>query len=233
MHLPGNEMLQIKQWAEEDRPREKLLIKGRSALSDAELIGILLGSGTRNLTAVDLAKSILRRVDYDLNKLAKTSITELVKMKGIGNAKALTIVSALELGRRRRDQPKEKNIKITCSQDGYDAISMDLLDKAREEFWIILLNRANHIIRKCHISTGGVAGTVADPKVIFNLALEYLASSIVLVHNHPSGNLSPSEADKRLTSKMIESGKLLEIPVIDHIIIAEDEYFSFRDQNMM
>jgi DNA repair protein RadC len=225
--------LKILSWAEEDRPREKLMIKGKSALSDAELIGILIGSGTISMSAVDLAKVILNGVDNNLNELAKLSVKDLQKFKGIGEAKAISIMSALELGRRRRESEAPKKMRITSSKDVYDIMAPDLLDLMHEEFWVILLNRANAVIKKVQISAGGVAGTVADPKIIFKTALENLASGIILVHNHPSGNLLPSQADKEITRKMKDAGKLLEVPVLDHVIFADKNYFSFADEGIL
>ena len=225
--------LKILSWAEEDRPREKLLLKGRSALSDAELIGILIGSGTKSLSAVDLAKLILNKVNNDLNELAKLSVKDLQKFKGIGEAKAISIVSALEIGRRRKDKEPTQKEKIASSKDAYQCIKSHLLDLQHEEFWIILLNRANVVTNKLQISAGGVAGTVADPKIIFKQALDHLASGIILVHNHPSGNLTPSQADLDLTKKMKEAGKFLEIPVLDHLIFTDNGYYSFADKGLM
>ncbi|UII29774.1 DNA repair protein RadC [Fulvivirga ulvae] len=227
------EYLNIKSWAEEDRPREKLLLKSKSALSDAELIGILIGSGTASMSAVDVAKSILNHANNDLNNLAKLSVKELMKFKGIGQAKAVSIVSAMELGRRRKETQSVKKPKITCSEDAYEAIKPELMDMKHEEFWTLLLSRSNTIIKKQLISSGGVAGTVADPKIIFKSALEELACSIILVHNHPSGNLKPSRADISLTNKMKSAGELLEIPVLDHLIFTDNGYFSFADENML
>lgn len=220
----------ILSWAEEDRPREKLLLKGKAALSDAELIGILIGSGTVSMTAVDLAKQILSSVDNNLHQLARLTIKDLEKFKGIGEAKAIAIVSALELGRRRRESDTPKKVKITCSGDVYDLMKPHLLDLPHEEFWIVLLNRANVVIKPVQISAGGVAGTVADPKIIFKAALEHLASSVILVHNHPSGNLTPSKADLDLTKKLKDAGLVLEIPVLDHLIFTDNQYLSFADQ---
>ncbi|GAA0194607.1 DNA repair protein RadC [Fulvivirga kasyanovii] len=227
------EYLKIKNWAEEDRPREKLLLKSKSALSDAELIGILIGSGTSSMSAVDVAKSILNHTGNDLNNLAKLSVKELMKFKGIGEAKAISIVSAMELGRRRKETQSTKKPKITCSEDAYEAIKPELMDMKHEEFWTLLLSRSNTIIKKQLISSGGVAGTVADPKIIFKSALEELACTIILVHNHPSGNLRPSQADINLTKKMKAAGDLLEIPVLDHLIFTDNGYFSFADENML
>lgn len=225
--------LNILSWAEEDRPREKLILKGKAALSDAELIGILIGSGTRSLSAVDLSKLILNKVSNNLNELAKLSIKDLQQFKGIGEAKAIAIVSALELGRRRKESQFIQKPKITCSKDAYEIIKPELMDLSYEVFWILLLNRANQVIKKCQISTGGISGTVADPKIIFKTALENLCSAIILVHNHPSGNLKPSTADISLTKKMKESGNLLEIPVLDHIIFSDNGYYSFADEGIL
>jgi DNA repair protein RadC len=225
--------LKILSWAEEDRPREKLLLKGKSALSDAELIAILIGSGARSLSAVDVAKIILTRAENDLNQLAKFSVKDLQKIKGIGEAKAISIVSALELGRRRKDVDFVQKARITCSNDIYQLMKPELMDLPKEEFWILLLNRANSLIKKEQISSGGVSGTVADPKIIFKAALDQYASSVVLVHNHPSGNLKPSQADINLTNKMKEAGKLLEIPILDHIIFGDQGYMSFADEGLL
>lgn len=228
-----NTGLNILSWAEEDRPREKLLLKGKAALSDAELIGILIGSGTRSMSAVDLSKLILKEVGSNLNELAKCSVSDLQKFKGIGEAKAITIVSALELGRRRKESQYLEKPTITCSKDAYEVIKPELLDLAYEVFWVLLLNRANQVIKKCQISSGGISGTVADPKIIFKVALESMCSGIILVHNHPSGNLKPSNADITLTKKVKEAGSLLEIPVLDHIIFTDKGYLSFADEGMM
>ncbi len=225
--------LGILSWAEEDRPREKLLLKGRSSLSDAELVAILIGSGSQELSAVELSKKILAHANHDLNRLAKLTVKDLIQFKGIGEAKAISIVSALELGRRRKNSEVQTRTKITCSKDAYEAIAPELLDQPVEQFWVIMLTRSNHISNKRAISLGGVSGTVADPKVIFKRALEDLASGIILVHNHPSGNLKPSHADIKLTQKLVEAGKLLEIPVLDHIIFADNGFYSFADESML
>jgi DNA repair protein RadC len=223
----------IKSWAEEDRPREKLLQKGRAALSDAELMAILLGSGTARLSAVDVAKLILNAVQNDLNELARLSVKELMRHKGIGEAKAITIVAALELGRRRKESAAAQRTTITCSADIYNLVRSNLQDLPHEEFWVVLLNRANVVMRKLPISVGGVAGTVADPKLIFKHALEQLASSVILVHNHPSGNRQPSAADIALTRKVKEAGKFLDLPVLDHLIYTDLGYYSFADEGIL
>lgn len=222
----------ILSWAEEDRPREKLLLKGKAALSDAELIAILIGSGTRELSAVDLSKLILQSVNNNLNELAKLSINDLMKFKGIGDAKAISIAAALELGRRRKESETLKKPKVSSSADAYEAIRPYLMDLQHEQFWVLLLNRANEVIRPQQISIGGVSGTVADPKMIFKAAIEHLASSIILVHNHPSGNLTPSQTDKDLTKKVKEAGRTLDIPVLDHLIFSDNAYFSFADEGI-
>ncbi|KAA9332104.1 JAB domain-containing protein [Hymenobacter busanensis] len=223
----------IKSWAEEDRPREKLMAKGRAALTDAELMAILLGSGTAKLSAVDVAKLVLAATGNDLNELARLSIKDLMRHKGIGEAKAITIVAALELGRRRKETAAAERVTITCSTDIYNLIRPNLQDLPHEEFWVILLNRANVVMRKQSISSGGVAGTVADPKMIFKLALEQLASSIILVHNHPSGNRNPSAADIALTRKLKEGGLYMDLPVLDHLIYTDRGYYSFADEGIL
>ncbi|ADB36587.1 RadC family protein [Spirosoma linguale] len=223
----------IQSWAEEDRPREKLMLKGKAALSEAELIAILLNSGTVDLTAVDVAKIILKSVNNNLNDLAKLSIKDLSKFRGIGEARAITIIAALELGRRRKEQDRPQRARVTCSRDAYNEMIPHLIDKPHEEFWILLMNRANEILRPVQISTGGVSGTIADPKLIFKQAIEYLASSMILFHNHPSGNLTPSQADKDLTRKLKDAGRLLDIPVLDHLIFTDKAYYSFADEGIL
>ena len=225
--------LTIKDWAEEDRPREKLLIKGRKSLSNAELIAILLGSGSTSFSALDLSKQILSRVDQDLHKLAQLEISDLKEFKGIGEAKAISIVSALELGRRRKFEEALHREKVTTSQQVYELMKEDLHDLRQEEFWVILLRRNNTVISKEQISKGGISGTVVDPKVIFQKALKESASGVVLCHNHPSGNRNPSRADITLTKKISEGGQLLEINVLDHVIYTNTGYFSFADEEMI
>lgn len=208
-------------------------MKGTSALSDAELVGILLGSGTRKMTAVELARHLLQHVNNDLNQLACLSVKDLTRFKGIGEAKAISIIAALEIGRRRKNTPNEEKPRITLSQDVYDLLKPHLTDLSHEEFWVVYLNRANRVLRKQQISLGGVAGTIADPKIILKTAIEELASGIVLAHNHPSGNLSPSQADIDLTKKIKEAGKLLEIQVLDHLIFGLSKYYSFADEGIL
>lgn len=229
----GQDSRKILSWAEEDRPREKLMLKGKAALSDAELIAILIASGTRELSAVDVSKIIMQKAGNNLNELARMSLKDLMKIKGIGEAKGIAIVAALELGRRRKEADVAKRIKITSSKDAYDAIRQHLLDLQHEQFWVLLLNRANEVIKQVQISTGGVSGTVADPKIIFKAALEELASGIILVHNHPSGNIQPSQADRDLTRKVKEAGKFLDLPILDHLIFTDSAYFSFADEGIL
>ena len=223
----------IKSWAEEDRPREKMVQKGRAALSDAELIAILLGSGTTKLTAVDVGMLMLQAVDNDLNELARLSIKQLCRHPGVGPAKAISVVAALELGRRRKEAGTGRRVTIGSSRDIYQLVRPALQDLPHEEFWVILLNRANVVMRQEKISSGGVAGTVADPKLIFKHALENLASSLILVHNHPSGNRQPSRADISLTKKLKEAGNFLDLPILDHLIYTDNGYFSFADEGLL
>ncbi|OFX88369.1 MAG: hypothetical protein A2W99_07815 [Bacteroidetes bacterium GWF2_33_16] len=225
--------LKIKDWAVEDRPREKLLKKGILSLSDAELIALLIGSGTRNESAVELAKKVLKNANNNLNELGKLEINDLKKNKGIGEAKAITIMAALELGRRRKISDVIDKQKITSSADVNEVFQPLLGDLPHEEFWILLLNRSNKIIDKFKISQGGISGTVIDARLILKLAIEKLASSIVLCHNHPSGNKLPSEADDSITQKLINGGKLLDIKVLDHIIIADTQFYSYADEGKL
>jgi len=219
----------IQQWAKVDRPREKMLLKGRLALSDAELLAVLLGSGTAQLSAVDLARQVLSRCNNNLDELAKLSIAELTKIKGIGDAKAVALVSALELGRRRTNADAPKRFIIRSSNDVYEHVKPYLLDLAHEEFWVLFLNRANAVLKTSKISSGGMTGTIVDPRLLFREALENLANSIILVHNHPSGTLKPSEADETLTKKIMEAGKFLDIQVLDHLIFTDNGFYSFAD----
>lgn len=208
-------------------------MKGTGALSDAELIAILIGTGTTKITAVELARQMLQHVNNDLHSLARLTVKDLMKIKGIGEAKAITIVAALELGRRRKELEPEAKPKIASSKDAFELLRGDLMDLPKEEFWVLLLNRANRVITKRRISEGGVSGTVADPKIIFKLALEELASGVIVAHNHPSGNLSASQQDIDLTRKLKEGGKLLEIQLLDHIIVAGTRYYSFADNGQV
>ncbi len=225
--------LTIKNWAEEDRPREKLMLKGKNALSDSELLAILIGSGNRYDSAVELGKKILKNVNDSLMELSRLSVTELMEFPGIGEAKAITVIAALELGRRRNESEVISREKIACSRDAFEIFHSKIGDQPYEEFWIILLNKANKVIQKCSISEGGVSGTVVDPKKIFKIALDHHASSIILGHNHPSGNIQPSEADKKITKKIRDAGMMLDVAVLDHLIIGDGGYYSFADDGAL
>jgi len=230
---PYQDKISIKSWAEEDRPREKLSVQGRRALTDAELIAILIGSGSRTESAVELSKRILHHYDNDLNKLAKASIQELSNFRGIGEAKAISIIAALEIGRRRNETETKAIETIMSSKDAYNMMHRHLIDLNHEEFWIILLGRSSKILGKELISKGGLSGTVADPKIIFHIALQHQASGIILIHNHPSGNLKPSQSDISLTKKLSEAGRMLDIQIFDHLIISDNGYFSFGDESLL
>lgn len=233
MMYPNSEKVSMKTWAEEDRPREKLALKGRNTLSDAELLAILIGSGTRNETALDLARRILAAHDQNLHSLGKATPHDLQKFRGIGEAKAVTITAALELGRRRQTVEPKDRPQIITSRDAYNVVAPLLLDLPHEEFWILLLNRANRVIGRERVSVGGVNGTVVDVRLLFKRAIELLASSVVLCHNHPSGNVKPSSSDLEITKKISIAGEQLEIAVLDHLIVAEKGYYSFADEGKM
>lgn len=224
----------IKAWAEEDRPREKMMLKGRAALSDSELLAIILGSGSMDENVVDLAKKMLGSVGNNLNALGKLSLKDLQKFKGVGPAKAISIAAAMELGRRRQTEEAVQKPTITSSKDAYQHVSQDLSDLPHEEFWVLMLNQSNRIVSKQKISAGGIAGTLVDIRIIFKKALEYSATSMVLAHNHPSGSLKPSPSDIELTKKIAEAGKTMEIKVLDHIIVgSEGGYYSFADEGKL
>lgn len=227
------EKLSIKKWSEDDQPREKLRALGRQILSDAELIAILIGSGNRNESAIELCKRILNDSHNNLNELAKLSVTDLMKFKGIGEAKAISIIAALELGRRRKSQEVLDKTQITSSNHLYEYIRPVLEDLPHEEFWVILLSRANKIIGKQLIGRGGISETTADIKLIFKKSIENLASAIILAHNHPSGNLKPSQSDINLTQKVKQAAQLFDINVLDHLIIGDGDYFSFNDEGVL
>ena len=229
----GCEHLSIKKLSAEDRPREKLLQKGRASLTDAELVAILIHSGNKTQTAVQLAQSILRKCDYDLNKLSKLTVNDLTKFNGIGEAKAISIVSALEIGRRRDTTKPAINIAISSSKEVYKYFKENLMDLPHEEFWLLMLKHNNEVIKKQMISKGGVSGTVVDPKIIFKLALEETASKIIIIHNHSSGNLSPSEQDKKITRKIKQAGEVLDIELLDHLIFTNESFFSFSEEGIM
>jgi len=223
----------IKNWSEHDQPREKLLNKGKAALSDAELVAILIGSGNKEESAVDLCKRILARVDNNLSELGKLSIQQLMDFKGIGEAKAITIAAALELGRRRRGEEALEKKKITSSQSVFELMQPIIGELQHEEFWIIYLNNSNKVILKSQLSKGGITGTLVDVRLVLKQALEVGATGLILAHNHPSGTLKPSEADKQLTKKLKTAAESLDIKVLDHLIVTEKAYLSFADENLM
>lgn len=223
----------IKHWAEGDRPREKLLQKGREFLSDAELLAILIGSGHRNESAVDVCKKILSKAGDNLNELGKFTVKQLMDVKGIGEARALTIVAAMELGRRRRSSEALEKKKISSSTSVFELLQPKIGELPHEEFWILYLNNSNKVIQDLPLSKGGITGTLVDIRLAFKQALNLGATSVILVHNHPSGNLNPSAADKQLTQKFKTAGESLDIKVLDHIIITEKSYFSFADEGLL
>ena len=225
--------LNIKQWAEEDRPRVKLILKGRQALTDAELLAIIIGSGTPKESAVELSKKILSLANNNLFLLGNLTLEDLKKVKGIGEAKAISIAAALEIGRRRKDSEPPKKVKIDSSKSAYEYIYQDLSDLPHEEFYVVYLKRSNEVIEKMSLSKGGLAGTVVDVRIILKRAIELQASALVLFHNHPSGNLKPSGADLDITKKIIEAGKFMDISVLDHLIIGHNKYLSLRDENLI
>lgn len=224
--------LSIKNWAAEDRPREKLLQKGIYSLSDTELLAILISTGTKNLSAVDLAKLVMTNANNNLHALGKKTINDLKKINGIGEAKAITIIAALELGKRRKNTDL-KHVKIQDSKTAAEIIQPILGDLPHEEFWALYLSRSNQIIDKVRISTGGTAGTVIDNKIILKQGIEKLANGIILAHNHPSGNTQPSQNDERITKKIKAAGELVDITILDHIIIGDKNYYSFADNGIL
>ena len=223
----------IKHWADDDKPREKLVLKGSSVLSDAELIAILIGSGSRNESAVELSKRILASVNHNLNELGKLSVSQLKKFKGIGEAKAVTIAAALEMGRRRRREDNTKITKITGSKDAFELLYPLMGELQHEEFWIVYLNNSNKVVHKSQLSKGGITGTLVDVRLVLRQALELGAVGIILAHNHPSGTLKPSTADKEITQKLKRASEALDIKVLDHLILAQHDYLSFADQGIL
>ena len=223
----------IKNWSQDDQPREKLLNKGKATLSDTELVAILIGSGNRNESAVDLCKRILASVDNNLNALGKLSIKQLMEFKGIGEAKAIAIVAALELGRRRRGEEALQKKQISSSKSVFELMQPVIGELQHEEFWIIYLNNSNKVIQKNQLSKGGITGTLVDVRLVLKNALEVGAVGLILAHNHPSGTLKPSETDKQITNKLKVAAESLDIKVLDHLIITENADFSFVDENLM
>jgi len=225
--------LSIKNWSIDDRPREKLISNGKKSLSDAELIAIIIGSGSRTESALELSKNILHQYNNDLNKLSKCTIKDLTNIKGIGEAKAVSIISAIELGLRRKNTEQEERKSITSSQDVFNIMHSNFSDLPYEEFWVLLLNRSNKIIEKVKFSQGGISGTVVDIRLILKSAVQHLASSIILVHNHPSGNIKPSTQDTQLTQKLKEAANFFDIQILDHLIISDHLFYSFADNGSM
>ncbi len=223
----------IKTWALDDRPREKLIEKGQQSLSDAELIAILIGSGNQEETAVDLSKRILASVDNRIQDLAKLTINQLMQFRGIGEAKAVSIITALELGKRRQTELAKVRKTVTSSQDVYELMEPLLRDLAHEEFWVLYLNNSNKVLLKEQISKGGITATLVDIRLLYKRALELSAVGLILCHNHPSGKIQPSQSDKNLTEKINGAGASLDIKLLDHLIVTEKSYFSFADEGLI
>lgn len=223
----------LKFLAEDDRPREKFLLKGRNSLSDAELLAIIMGSGNREETAIELGRKILQSVQNDWNKLSLLSVKDLMKFKGVGEAKAISIAASLEIGRRRAAQEVPEKIKIETSQDSYKILSPFLSDLQTEEFWVLFLNQSAKLIGKSKLSSGGISSAIVDIRILFKAAIENFATGIIIAHNHPSGNLKPSQQDLDLTKQILEAGKILDILLFDHLIITQNAYFSFADEGLL
>ncbi len=231
--MPDDTYRAITAWAEEDRPREKMLLKGRQALSDAELLAILIGSGSKGESAVTLAQRILASVENNLHELGKRSVKDLQRFKGIGEAKAISIAAALELGRRRQLSDLRERPRISGSRDAFQVIAPLLTDLHHEEFWLLLLNKANEVFARERLSTGGMSGTVVDVKLAYKTALDARAAALIAIHNHPSGSLQPSQADVELTRKLRQAGTVLDMPLLDHLIVSERGYYSFADEGTL
>ena len=229
----GRQSISIKNWSPDDRPREKLLNKGIESLSDAELIAVLIGSGYKDKSAVELSKAILSSVDFNLNELCKQSVKDLIKHKGIGEAKAISIIAALEIGKRRKISEVIEKKQISGSSDVFEIFGSQLGDLPHEEFWILMLNRSNKIIKKLRISKGGISGTVTDIKLILKEAILHNSSGIIVCHNHPSGNIKPSETDIEITNKLKSACQMTDISLLDHLIVSFSGYYSFADEGFI
>jgi DNA repair protein RadC len=227
------EFIAIKNLSDDEKPREKLILKGKGALSNVELLAILLATGTRKKSAIDLAREILEKSNRNLDVLAKLTVKDLCKIDGIGPAKAIAIIAAIELAGRRQQNQARAIPKIKSSKDAYEILRHYVQDLNHEEFWLLCLSRSGAVIAEHRIGEGGITGTVADPRKIFKLALDQMATGIIVCHNHPSGNLTPSEQDKDLTNKIRAAGKLLDINLMDHLIITQKQYFSFADEGLL
>lgn len=225
--------MSLKFLAEDDRPREKFLLKGRNALSDAELLAIIMGSGSRDESAVELGRRILESVGNNWHNLSKLGVSDLTKFKGVGEAKAISIATALEIGRRRAAQEVPEKIKITQSKDAFRVLHPYLSDLHTEEFWVIFLNHDNRVLAKRQLTTGGITSAVVDVRMLFKAALEHAATGMIISHNHPSGSLKPSAEDKKITQKILEAGRILDIQLLDHLIITQNAYLSFADEGLL
>ena len=223
----------IKHWSDDDKPREKLVHKGKSVLTDAELIAILIGSGSRNESAVELSKRILAAANNNLNELGKLTVKQLMQFKGIGEAKAVTIVAALEMGHRRREEGKQKITKISSSNDAYELLRPVIGELPHEEFWIVYLNNANKVLQTAQLSKGGLTGTLVDVRIVMRQALELGSVGLILAHNHPSGTLKPSAEDKKVTKKLEAAASAMDIKILDHLIVTQKDYFSFADTGLL
>lgn len=225
--------MNIKSLAEEERPREKLLLRGKQSLSDAELLAIILGSGSKSESSITLAQRILSSVNHNWNELAKLTIRDLCKFNGVGKVKAIEIITSLEIGRRKSLQQALKKEKISSSKDAYNIFQPIIGDLMIEEFWVIYLSRSNKILSKEKISQGGITGTMVDNRLIFKHAIELNAVSLIISHNHPSGNIQPSNSDIQITHEIKKAGNLLNITLMDHLIVTQTSFFSFADENLL
>ncbi|MBO6200891.1 MAG: DNA repair protein RadC [Chryseobacterium sp.] len=225
--------MNLKSLAEDDRPREKFLLKGKSAVSDSELLAIIMGSGNREESAVELARRILNSVENNWHRLSQLSIKDLTKFKGVGEAKAISIATALEIGNRKSQQEVLERQQISSSQDAFEILQPHLSDLQTEEFWAIFLNHQNKILYKTCLFRGGIASSVADVRVVFKTALEHFSTQIIVAHNHPAGSLKPSQEDINITQKIKDAGKLLDIDLLDHLILTQNKYYSFKDEGIL
>ena len=225
--------MNLKSLAEDDRPREKFLLKGKSAVSDSELLAIIMGSGNREESAVELARRILNSVENNWHRLSQLSIKDLTKFKGVGEAKAISIATALEIGNRKSQQEVLERQQISSSQDAFEILQPHLSDLQTEEFWAIFLNHQNKILYKTCLFRGGIASSVADIRVVFKTALEHFSTQIIVAHNHPAGSLKPSKEDINITQKIKDAGKLLDIDLLDHLILIQNKYYSFKDEGIL
>lgn len=225
--------MSIKFLAEDDRPREKFLLKGKNSLSDSELLAIIMGSGNREETAVELARRILDSVNNNWNQLSLLSVNDLMKFKGVGEVKAISIATALEIGRRRSNQEIPEKPVISKSNHAYLVLKNHLSDLRTEEFWAVFLNQSNRVIHVAQLTQGGINQSIVDVRILFKTALDHFSTGIIISHNHPSGNLKPSQEDIDITKKIKEAGNMLNIQLLDHLIITQNSYFSFADEGLL